>query len=540
MRHRIDRREFLQCAGAGAAALSLAGRARAAAETTARPNILVIMTDDMGYSDIGCYGSEIETPNLDALAKNGLRFTQFYNNAKCCPTRASLLTGLYSQQVGVHDGPKPMKDCVTVAEALKPAGYNTYMSGKWHLGETPVERGFDRYYGLLDGACNYFNPGVRREGEPAPAEAGKDRFYVDGKIVVPYTPEDPKFYTTDAFTDRALGYLDEAEASDKPFFMYLAYNAPHYPLHAFPEDIAKYRGKYKKGWDRLREERYARMCEMGIIDPKWKLSPRDPALAAWDDIEDESAWDFETIRRLYSRGMPFENARNANLWDLKMAIYAAQIDRMDRNIGRVIEKLRETGALDNTLILFMSDNGGCAQSNTNLTDIPPGPVNSWQCCDPPWANAQNTPFRRYKRWNYEGGISTPLIAHWPARIAAGGVTNQWGHVVDVMATCLELADADYPDEANGRPIPPLVGKSLIPIFDGKPREGHDSFCWQFNEHHAIRQGDWKLVGTKRDWELYNLKEDRTELHNQAQEEPERAAAMQKAWEAWAKKVGAKS
>ncbi|MFP4501088.1 MAG: sulfatase-like hydrolase/transferase [Candidatus Hydrogenedentota bacterium] len=538
----MNRRNFLKRAGIGTAALGLATQAQGAPHpaSSPRPNILVIMADDMGYSDIGCYGSEIDTPNIDALANNGLRFTQFYNNAKCSPTRASLLTGLYAQQAGVPSGPRPLQDCVTIAEALKPAGYNTYMSGKWHLGEKPTDRGFDRYYGLLDGACNFFNPGLKREGEPAPAKAGDDRFFVDGEVVVPFTPEDPDYYTTDAFTDHAVTFLDEAVDKDDPFFLYLAYTAPHYPLHAFPEDIAKYRGKYLKGWDKLRAERYRRMLDMGIIDPKWALAPRDPALAAWEDIEDKSAWDFQTIRKWYSSGMPFENARDADLWDHKMATYAAMIDRMDQNIGRVVDKLRASGQLDNTLILFLSDNGGCAQSNTDITDIPPGPVDSWQCCDPPWANAQNTPFKRYKRWNYEGGISTPLIAHWPARVAPGTMTGQMGHVVDIMATCLELAGADYPDEYAGHPVQPLVGKSLVPVFDGKTREGHDTFCWQFGKHQAIRQGDWKLVsaGTM-SWELYNMKEDRTEIHDRAQDMPERAQTMAKRWGKWAREVSAK-
>ncbi len=537
----MNRRNFLKRAGIGTAALGLATHAQGAPNPASRPrpNILVIMADDMGYSDVGCYGSEIDTPNLDALANNGLRFTQFYNNAKCSPTRASLLTGLYAQQAGVPGAPRPLHDCVTIAEALKPAGYNTYMSGKWHLGEKPTDRGFDRYYGLLDGACNFFNPGLKREGEPAPAQAGEDRFYVNGEVIVPFTPEDPDYYTTDAFTDHALTFLEEAAEKDNPFFMYLAYTAPHFPLHAFPEDIAKYRGKYKEGWDKLREERFDRMKKMRILEPKCPLSPRDPALAAWEDIDDKSAWDFDTIKEWYGTGLPFEMARDADLWDLKMATYAAMVDRMDQNIGRVIEQLRASDQLDNTLILFLSDNGGCAQIKTSTPEVPPGPVNSWYTCDPPWANAQNTPFKRYKRWNYEGGIATPLIAHWPKRIKPDTMTGQMGHVVDIMATCIDLAGADYPDQYAGHPVQPLVGKSLVPIFEGKTREGHDTFCWQWGPHQAIRQGDWKLVsaGTMA-WELYNIKEDRTETRDRAKDMPKRTQAMAKRWDQWAREVGA--
>ncbi len=534
-----SRRSFLKQAGLGAAALGMAARAGAAPASGAPPNIVLIMVDDMGYSDLGCYGGEIDTPNLDRLAREGMRFSQFYNNAKCSPTRASLLTGLYSQQVGVSDGPVPLHNCVTIAEALRGAGYRTYMSGKWHLGETPVERGFERYYGLLDGCCNFFNPGGQRPGEPKPAWKSPRKWYVDGEVRQPFTPEDPDFYTTDAFTDNALKYLDEAARGDAPFLLYLAYTAPHYPMQAPEADIAKYRGKYRIGWDELRKRRHERQKEMGLLDPRWALSPQDPALAAWDDIGNRAAWDFDTINEWYTHGLDFDDASNADLWDLKMAVYAAMVDRMDRNVGRVMDKLKAMGAEENTLVLFLSDNGGCAQVRNDTPDVPPGPVNSYRTVDPPWANAQNTPFRRYKRWNYEGGISTPLIARWPARIEAGGITHQWGHVVDIMATCLDIAGQPYPTEHEGHPVQPLVGKSLLPVFDGNTREPHGTFCWQFGKHQAVRQGDWKLVSAgKAPWELYNLAEDRTELNNRAGEMPERAAAMQQAWNDWAGRVGA--
>jgi len=314
-----------------------------------KPNIILIMADDMGYSDIGCYGGEIQTPNIDRLAAGGLRFTQFYNNAICVPSRASLLTGLYSQQVGVYTNtPEVMKNSVTLAEVLQNAGYRTMMTGKWHALEIPFERGFEHYYGLTDGCSNYFNPGPQRPGEGNP---GRKPFRewphwrnwaIDDQTFLPYSPKDDSFYTTDAFTDYALEYLSQNDKEDKPFFLYLAYTAPHYPLHAWPEDIAKYQGKYMVGWDKLREERYQRMERMGLIDDTWGFPQRDPEVASWEDIE------------------------NKEEWDLKMAVYAAMIDRMDQNIGRVLSKVHEMGEEDNTLIIFLSDNGG-ASGDANFT-----------------------------------------------------------------------------------------------------------------------------------------------------------------------------
>jgi arylsulfatase len=500
-----------------------------------RPNIVLIMADDMGYSDISPYGGEINTPNLDRLAKGGLRFTQFYNNAKCSPTRASLLTGLYSQQTGITNGPKVMKNSVTIAEVLRGSGYRTMMVGKWHALELPVDRGFDRYYGLTDGCCNFFNPGVKRDHEAQPAEKNFPRKWADdAKTFQPFTPEDPEFYTTDAFTDHALTYLDELGSGDDPFFLYVAYTAPHYPLQAPAEDIAKYRGKYLKGWDKLREERYARMIDMGIIDKNWPLSPRDSRVPDWRDVEKKEAWALDRLKTNHELGLKWEDAKSRDNWDLKMAVYAAMVDRMDQNIGRIIDKLEAQGKLDNTLIMFLSDNGGCAEIVHITQDVPPGTVDSYRTVDPPWANLQNTPFRLYKRWDNEGGIATPMIAHWPATIKAGTMTHQTGHIIDYMATFIELAGAEYPLSFDGKKIVPLEGKSLLPIFEGKEREGHEFLFWEFANSRAVRNGDWKAVKNgDAAWELYNLKSDRTEMYDLADEAPPLVAELSKAWEAWA-------
>ncbi|MBI1320233.1 MAG: sulfatase-like hydrolase/transferase [Candidatus Hydrogenedens sp.] len=498
-----------------------------------RPNLVVIMADDMGYSDIGCYGGEIETPNLNRLAAEGMRFSQFYNNAKCAPTRASLLTGRYAQQVGCHNDPVKMVNCLTFAEVLRPAGYSTYMAGKWHAEELPTERGFDRYYGLTDGCCNYWNPGEQRDGEPKPAEKNYPRKWSrDGEVMRPYTPEDKDFYTTDAFTDFAVDTL-KAHDTAKPFLLYLAYTAPHYPLQAPEEVIAKYRGKYRIGWDTLREQRHARQLDMGLLNPAWALSPRDPNVAPWVSVTEASAWNLEGLRGRREENLPWEHARDADLWDLKMAVYAAMVDRMDQNIGRVLAQLEAMGAMDNTLILFLSDNGGCAETRNDTPDVPPGPVNSYRSVDPPWANAQNTPFRLYKRYLMEGGISTPLIAHWPGHIEAGAITHAAGHLIDVLPTLVEAAGATYPADA-----PANEGRSLLPVMTGASAGDDREIFWNFGSDAAMRQGKWKLVhGLREPWQLYDMQADRTELHDVAAAHPERVQAMTDAWENWARKVG---
>ena len=510
----LTRRAFFKTAGRTALGAALAAPlARCAHAATgkasgSRPNILLIMADDMGFSDIGCYGGEVRTPNIDGLAKRGIRFTQCYNNAKCGPTRASLLTGLYDQQVGTG----PLKHSVTLAEVLKTAGYRTLMAGKWHQSEIPVKRGFDRYFGLADGCCNFWNPGREREGEPPPGRKRKSwrRWAIDDKVFQPYTPKERNFYTTDAFTDYALRYLDEYGKEDRPLFLYLAYTAPHYPLHAWPEDIARYRNTYTIGWDELRRRRFERQVAMGLMDRSCDPSPRDPSVTPWTD------------------------ATNKGEWALKMAVYAAMIDRMDQNIGRVLAKFEGLGRLENTLVIFLSDNGGCAENVNKTPDIPPGPLPSYRTVDKPWANASNTPFRKYKSWDHEGGICTPFIVSWPRVIHDGGrIDRHVGHIIDVMATVCDVGEAEYPAEFNGHKVLPLEGKSLRPLIEGKDRQGHEALFWQFGASKAVRAGKWKLVKRGKDpWQLYDMDADRCELKDLAKQHPDRAARMAEMWQAW--------
>lgn len=509
----MNRRQFLGTISAGAIAFAATPSVVFARKKKNRPNILLIMADDMGYSDIGCFGGEVKTPNLDMLGKNGIRFRQFYNCAKCSPTRASLLTGQYNQAVGTSD----MQFGATFAEVLRPVGYRTLITGKWHQNPLPTTRGFDRYYGLADGCCNFFNPGSKaRAGEGKPGRKNKNslrRWAIEGKAIMGYTNPDKDFYTTDFFTNYAIDRLEEYKDEDKPFLLYMPYTAPHYPLHAWPDDIAKYRGKYKIGWDKLREIRYKRMGKMGVIDPKvTPLTKRDETAPAWDTLTD----------------------KQKNEQDLIMAVYAAMIDRMDQNIGRVIAKLKELGEFDNTLILFLADNGGCAENENKTPDIAPGAVESYRTVGAPWANASNTPYRKFKKTDYEGGNCTPFIAHWPGVIKPGEFTDQPAHIIDVMPTFIELAGAEYPDELDGRKIKPLAGKSLVPIFKGKKRKPHDAIYWQYSQSYAIRKGKWKLVkfGKKADWELYDFSNDRTETNDLAAKYPDKVADMKQDWEKW--------
>lgn len=500
------------------------------ADKATRPNIVLIMADDMGYSDIGCYGGEVSTPNLDELACRGVRFTHFYNNGVCMPTRASLMTGLYAHQVGAgRQANLTDYNNITVAELLRSAGYRTMLSGKWHNGNTPGQhpytRGFDRYYGLLSGASNFFNPGLKRPHEPEPAhkEPGQTRPWgFDGEVVHPYTPEDPNFYITDAFTDRAVEFLDQYGRGPEPFFLYLPYTAPHFPLQAWPEDIEKYRGKFMKGWDRLREERYERLVQMGLVDRQWKLSEPDPLTPRWEDVPDKEAW------------------------DLKMAVYAAMIDRMDQGIGRVLARLRELGKEDDTLVLFLSDNGGCAEHIERTPGVPPGPVNSYCTVDAPWANLSNTPFRRFKVFDHEGGISTPMIACWPNGAAAGSMCHDVGHLIDFMPTFAELAGAEYPSEFDGHKVLPMEGRSFAPALTGKPLGTRGPVFWEFGGCRAVRDGDWKAVsqGPERNhiniqiapghdgWELYDMAADRCETTDLASTHPEKVAQLDALWQSW--------
>lgn len=522
------RRGFLRTVGAGAVALAVPRVVRAAGTPDARPNIVLIMVDDMGYSDIGCYGGEIRTPNLDSLAKGGVRFTQFYNAARCCPTRASLMTGLYPHQAGMGGMVSTGKGflpgayqgflndrCVTIAEVLRETGYNTLMSGKWHVGEErpnwPVDRGFDKYYGLISGAANYFDI---TKGKRPGIERG---FAIDDQ---PFMPDKNTFFMTHAISDNAVRFLDTYGRRDNPFFMYVAYTAPHWPLHALPEDVARYKGKYMKGWDVLRRERYERQLEMGIIDGRWPVSPRDEEVTPWEDVE------------------------NKEEMDLRMAVYAAQIDEVDQGVGRIRRKLEELGKWDNTLILFLSDNGGCHEGgpwgfDNRNNGLPPGGVDSYMSYGRSWANMSNTPFRMFKHWVHEGGIATPLIAHWPDVIEQhGSITHQRGHIIDIMATCCDVAGTPYPETYKGKEIVPLEGKSLLPIFQGKEREGHEAIGWEHMGNRAISVGKRKLVAkeAKGPWELYDLESDRTELNDLAGKQPERVKEMAAMWQDFAERT----
>ncbi len=468
-----------------------------------RPNFVVILCDDLGYSDIGCYGGEIATPHLDRLAKEGLRFTQFYNNAKCTQTRAALLTGLYHHQSNNLKVPNH----VTLAEVLKSAGYSTMMAGKWHVDSTPPERGFDRYFGFLSGAANFFTG--------ADFETGENLMRIDGEVF--HAPEED-FYTTDAFTDYAIDFLDQAAAKQRPFFLYLAHNAPHFPLHALPEDIEKYRGKYAIGWDELRNQRYARMKKMGLIDKNWPLSPRDEIVPAWASL----------------------SSAEQQAEDLMMAVYAAMVDRLDQNIGRLLAHLEKINAAENTVVMFLSDNGACPYDFNRTPDLPPGPKESYRTYDSEWANAGNTPFRLYKQWSHEGGVSTPFIVRWPGHIeSTGSMTNQVGHLIDLMPTLVELAGATYPKQFAGHDVLPMEGISLVPAFTGGSSRTNEPLYWEFSGNHAIRIGKWKLVAERaKDWELYDIVADRTELNDLIDAHPERVAKMAKLYDEWATRTGA--
>jgi len=526
----MQRRDFLK--------LALAAPALTAAAP--RPNIILIMADDLGFSDIGPYGSEIATPALDSLARNGLRFTQFYNTARCCPTRASLMTGLYPHQAGIghmmNDYNRPgykgdlNRTSVTIAEVLRTAGYRTAMCGKWHVTPQtadnhnwPLQRGFEKYYGTIAGAGSFWDPATLTR-DNTPIKAGKKDFY--------YTNE---------LGDNAVKYIDELTGKSDPLFLYVAFTAPHWPMHAPENTIAKYKDRYKAGWDALRAERHARQKKMGVVKTKWELSPRAPEVPKWDDIPNKD-WH---IRR--------------------MAVYAAMIDHLDQNIAKIVSKLKEKNQLDNTLIFFLADNGGCAEGmagrnandgNPNTSTRPlntrdgrevklgndpavmPGPDDTYQSYGPEWAHASNTPFRLYKHFVHEGGISSPLIVHWPKAVKNKNTfTDQPGHLIDIMATCVDVAGAKYPAEYKGEKITPLEGQSLLPIVEGKKRQGHQAIYWEHEGNQAIRMDNWKLVrrdGTE--WELYDIDNDRTELNNLAAKEPARVKAMSANWESWAQRA----
>lgn len=515
-----------------------------------RPNIIVIMVDDMGWSDLGCYGGEVNTPNIDKLAQNGVRFTNMYNAGRSCPSRASLLTGLYPHQAGIgrmtfnQNLPGYIgslsDNTVTMAEVLKDAGYNTGMVGKWHVSETPLKedqrewlahqrdysdyiapsqyptaKGFDYYYGVLYGVVNYFDPFS----------------LVYGNEPVKEVPSN--YYITDALSDSAVAYVNRSADLDKPFFLYLAHTAPHWPLHALPEDIDKYKDRYKDGWESIREERYARLKEMGLLVSDQDFLSKQQPNKDWSQNID-SIWDAHA-----------------------MAVHAAMIDRVDQGVGKLIKALEEKGELDNTLILFMSDNGCSPEVCQNYSpgdndrpdmmrngepiiypkqkEVLPGPQNTFASLGNSWANVANTPFRFWKAKMYEGGICTPFIAHYPKGIKMdkGSIYRGNGHLMDIMATAVDLADAKYPETHKGNNIIPMEGKSLVPIFKKGTREGHSHLFFEHFRERAAISGDWKIVApNNKEWELYNLKSDRTEMHNVAEQHPDIVKQLSEAYDAW--------
>ncbi|MCF8225617.1 MAG: arylsulfatase [Bacteroidales bacterium] len=481
--------------------------------TENQPNIILILADDLGWSDIGCYGSEIETPHLDQLAAGGMRFTNMHNTSKCFPSRACLLTGLYAQQNGYDkDFNQPFLHAVTLGEVLRSRGYRTLWSGKHHGIENPVYMGFDRYYGLKDGATNYFNPGHQRPGEGKPAQKRNNRKWcIDSITYAPYTPESKDFYTTDYFTNYALQWLEEYKDEKRPYFLFLAYNAPHDPLQAWPQDIEKYRGKYMKGYEAIRRERYEKQLKTGLIDTIYRLS--------------ESTYNKWTG---YSDSMKIKE-------DLKMAVYAAMIDRMDQNIGRILDKVNELGEEENTMIIFVSDNGASAEVVNIPGSGPTGSMTRWTSLGPDWANVSNTPFRYFKNWSYEGGIRTPMIVHWPGQISEPGSTCDFPcHFIDFMATFVDMTNAVYPDSANGSFIYPLAGESLIPVIEKKKTEREKPLFWNWRNGSAVLEGEWKIVrhGLEKPWELYNLVSDPSETNNLADQHPGQVSRLSTLYENW--------
>ncbi len=564
----INRRGFLKGIGGGVAVVSAARFSRADGMSGSRPNIILIMSDDMGYSDIGCYGSEIETPILDGLAEKGLRFTRFYNTARCCPTRASLMTGLYQHQAGVGHmmgdrGVPGYKgdlntSCVTIAEAMKTAGYSCYMSGKWHVTKKtrpdgsadkhnwPCQRGYDRFYGTIHGAGSFFDPNTLT----------RDNEYISPCADPEYTPK--QYYYTDAISDHAVRFIGE-HTQQNPFFMYVSYTTAHWPMHALEEDIAKYKGKYDDGYEAVRKARYEKMKKLCVIENHWNLSPR---AGDWGKVKHKD-------------------------WEARcMEVYAAMVDRMDAGIGKIVRALKQKGQLDNTLIFFLQDNGGCAEglgrrprgkrNPGTRPDKPLAPMDpkalqpdmipkktrdGWPLCMGPgvmpgpadtyiaygraWANVSNTPFREYKHWVHEGGIATPLIVHWPDKVGDGGaLRHEPSHVIDIMATCADVAGATYPETYKGNRITPMEGTSLAPVFAGK-KLAERALFWEHERNCAVRIGKWKLVckgGLKPDgvpldtWELYDMAADRSELNDLSKKQPDRVKEMAAVYEKWLKRA----
>lgn len=499
-----------------------------AAALPSRPNVIVILVDDMGFSDLGCYGSEIPTPNLDRLAAGGLRFTQFYNTARCSPSRAALLTGLYPHHAGMgHLDPyirpgsagytgKLSEHCVTLGEVLGDAGYATSMTGKWHLGlengTPPWKRGFER--SLCSPFGELYFPG---QTSPRIKDARLKLYYNGQDIPTDAGEVGSGWYSPDLWTKYTLKYIDQAIAEKKPFFHYLAHNAPHFPLMAPAEDIAKFRGKYQAGWDRLRLERHARQKKMGLVKEQWPLAERPPDSPAWSTL----------------------TAEQKDRFDHLMALYAAIVSRIDKSVGDLIEGLKQRGVLDNTLVLMMSDNGGNAESGPggNVEGGPIGAVTSFVHLGMNWATLNNTPFRRFKHFTHEGGVATPLIAHWPKGIAARGeLRNDPSHLIDLVPTILDVVGGKRLETWEGQPVPPAPGKSLVPAFAKDRSVSRESLWWLHENNKAIRVGDWKLVAAANQptranqlWELYDLSKDRAESNDLASEQPEKVRELEQRW-----------
>lgn len=554
------RRDFLKALGLGvvAAGIPAAGIVPgASAQSRRKPNIVLIMSDDMGFSDLGCYGGEIHTPHLDHLAAGGLRFTQFYNTARCCPTRASLMTGLYQHQAGIghmtgDSGSDAYRGdlnrrCVTIAEALQPAGYRTYMSGKWHVTRFtnkngpkhnwPLQRGYEKFYGTITGAGSFYDP----------TTLCRNNTYITPDNDPQYKPD--TFYYTDAISDNAATYISEHydESPEKPFFMYVAFTAAHWPMHALEKDVAKYKGKFDKGYRYYRRQRFKRMKQMGLIREDWDMSEQ---AGDWEKVENEE-------------------------WEARcMEVYAAMVDSMDRGIGRIVAELKKQGVFDNTLIFFLQDNGGCAEGMGRGKprkpysaykpmapdelqphiwppmqtrdgkpvrvgpEVMPGPADTYIAYGRNWANVSNTPFRLYKHWVHEGGISTPLICHWPGHIKTPGtLCHEPGQLIDIMATCVDVAGAEYPSTYKGHDIQPMEGVSLAPAF-GARGLGDRAIYWEHEGNRAVRRGKWKLVSRHPGgWELYDMEADRTELNDLASTHREKVDELKSLYEAWAKRCG---
>jgi arylsulfatase A-like enzyme len=517
-----------------------------------RPNIVLIMVDDMGFSDIGCFGGEIETPNLDMLANNGVRFTQFYNTSRCCPSRASLLTGLYHHQAGIglmiedrtelpgYKGHLVRERCTSIAEVLQNNGYGTYMTGKWHVGyqemdERPLAWGFDRFYGSLEGAISYFEPG---NPERYPHDRRPRHVTLDHDTIVP----DKDYYATDKFTEYAKMFLDEhfEKRKDDPFFLYMAYNTPHWPLHALPHDIEKYKNTYLVGWDHIREERYKKLLELGIIDAKSsELSPRTD-----DRYPREGLWPMSRIALPAWDTLTFEQQEDLAK---RMAVYAAMVDNLDQNIGRLLQYLDERNLTDNTMIMFFSDNGGDlvggiwgfnAMGERGQLDLY-GTTDSFMSYGLGWANVSNTPFRMYKCYVHEGGIASPLIVHWPAGISvkSGSLDHTPTHIIDMMPSVLEAAGVEYPlINSSGYRIIEMQGESILPLLSGNSRafDRNRSIFWEHGGNKAVRQGKWKLVQVQKgEWELYNMDKDRSENHDLSGKYRRRTARMIREYNDWA-------